>query len=165
MGHPQALTAARARAVASVALLSLLGCAQLQFHLREPGEVNRGFPEEVAAEYDCAERSLPFFQVELDQLVPDRVAPGHEFNHRLQYVVCPVEATQVVRGTLHTRILFRGEAIHAEASPRELLPGRWVVDEFIRLPSDARPGIYALQSEFESPHGRFDARSTFLVEP
>ena len=165
MGHPATLTGRHARALTSLAVMSLLGCAQLQFHLREPGEVNRGFPEEVAAEYDCAKRRLPFFEVELDQLVPDRVAPGREFNHRLQYVVCPVEATEVVRGTLHTRILFRGEAIHSETSPRELRPGRWVVDEFIRLPSDAQPGIYALQSEFRSPHGHFDARSTFLVEP
>ena len=36
--------------------------------------------------------------------------------------------------------------------------------EFITLPGDAKPGIYALQSLFKSGKGGFEAKSTFLVE-
>jgi hypothetical protein len=150
--------------LALLATCALLGCVQMQLKMREPGEYNRGFPDEVAEEYHCDKRPLPFFEVEEDELLPERVSPGSEFNHRLQYVMCPREETEVVRGTLHTRILFKGKAIHTESTTRELQPGRWIVDEFIELPQDAKPGVYALQTEFESRHGGFDTRATFLVE-
>lgn len=164
MGDPKALTRTARNLAAVVAIATLLGCVQIQLKLREPGEFNRAFPGEIADEYQCSERRLPFFEIEEDQLLPERVAPGSEFSHRLQYVLCPVEETQVVSGTLHTRILYKGKPIHSETSRRELQPGRWIVDEFITLPSNAKPGVYALQSEFQSRHGGFDSRSTFLVE-
>ena len=167
MGDSKALTRwARAlRPLAAALVLAVtFGCVQMQLKMREPGERNTGFPDEVADEYHCAKRPLPFFEVEEDELLPERLTPGAEFNHRLQYVLCPVEETQVVSGTLHTRILYKGKPIHAESSTRDLQPGRWVVDAFITLPADAKPGVYALQSEFKSKHGKFDSRSTFLVE-
>jgi hypothetical protein len=164
MGDSQAVIRRASGLTALVSCAALLGCVQLQLKLREPGEFNRGFPDEVADEYHCSKRPLPFFEVEEDQLLPERVTPGSEFNHRLQYVLCPVEETQVVSGTLHTRILYKGKPIYSETSRRELQPGRWIVDEFITLPSNAKPGVYALQSEFQSRHGGFDSRSTFLVE-
>jgi len=155
-----------ARLAALVALVALLaaGCVQMQLGLREPGEYNRGFPDDVAAEYQCEKRPLPFFEVEETELLPERVSAGDEFNHRLQYVMCPKDDTQVVSGTLHTRILFKGKAILTESTQRDLQPGRWIVDSFITLPAGAQPGVYALQSEFKSAQGTFDSRATFLVE-
>ena len=164
MGYSKGMMRGLRTTAAVVGVGALLGCVSLQLKMREPGERNRGFPDEVADEYHCEKRPLPFFDIESDELLPERVSPGDEFNHRLQYVMCPVEDTQVVSGTLHTRILYKGKAIHSETTTRDLQPGRWIVDEFIRLPADAKPGVYALQSEFESPHGGFDSRSTFLVE-
>ena len=164
MGDSKTLTRTARSIAAVIAVSALLGCVKMQLKMREPGEYNRGFPDEVADEYHCEKRPLPFFEVEEDELLPERVSPGAEFNHRLQYVLCPREETQVVSGTLHTRILYKGKPIHSETSTRDLQPGRWIVDEFITLPRDARPGVYALQSEFESRHGGFDTRSTFLVE-
>jgi len=163
MGNSKALIRST-RSLAALVAIASLGCVRMQLELREPGEYNRGFPDEVADEYHCAKRPLPFFEVEEDELLPERVKPGSEFNHRLQYVLCPVEETQVVSGTLHTRILFKGKPIHVETATRDLQPGRWIVDEFITLPRNAKPGVYALQSEFHSKHGGFDSRSTFLVE-
>ena len=46
---------------------------------------------------------------------------------------------------------------------REL--GRWLIKSFIKLPDHAEPGIYALEARFESPRGRFNVHSDFLVEP
>jgi hypothetical protein len=78
--------------------------------------------------------------------------------------MCPKDSTEVVTGMLHTRILYKGKAIQTESIRRELQPGRWVVDTFITLPKTAKPGVYALQTEFESKQGSFDTRATFLVE-
>jgi hypothetical protein len=164
MGDPKALTRTVRCLAALLSISTLLGCVQMQLAMRKPGEYNHGFPDEVASEYHCSKRPLPFFEIEKDDLLPERVKPGSEFNHRLQYVLCPREETQVVSGTLHTRILYKGKPIHSESSTRELQPGRWIVDEFIKLPGDAMPGVYALQSEFQSRQGGFDSRSTFLVE-
>ncbi|MEZ4218228.1 MAG: hypothetical protein R3E88_17200 [Myxococcota bacterium] len=165
--HPRRTTWARAtRALAVAALAGLLGagCVRMQLELREPGEHNRGFPDDIADEYHCEKRPLPFFQVEETELLPERVSPGDEFNHRLQYVMCPKDDTQVVSGTLYTRILYKGKAILTESTQRDLQPGRWIVDSFITLPQSAEPGVYALQSEFKSKYGNFDSRATFLVE-
>ena len=164
MGYSKGVMGVLRTVAAAAAIGATLGCVSMQLKMREPGEHNRGFPDEVADEYHCEKRPLPFFEIESDELMPERVSPGSEFNHRLQYVMCPVEETQVVSGTLHTRILYKGKPIHSETTTRDLQPGRWIVDEFIKLPSDAKPGVYALQSEFESGHGSFDSRSTFLVE-
>ena len=168
-GHRRNRTSTPLRTAARIAALVLAvalgtGCVRMQLKLREPGERNRGFPEDVAEEYHCEKRPLPFFKVEENELLPERVSPGDEFNHRLQYVMCPKDDTQVVTGTLYTRILYKGRPILTESIQRELSPGRWVVDAFITLPKDAKPGVYALQSEFKSKHGTFDSRATFLVE-
>jgi hypothetical protein len=171
MGDPQVTSIephnsrTRLHAALWVFLLSFsLGCVQMQLKMREPGERNQGFPDDVADEYHCEKRPLPFFKLEENELLPERLSPGAEFNHRLQYVMCPKADTQVVSGTLHTRILYKGKPILTESIARDLQPGRWVVDAFITLPANAKPGVYALQSEFKSAAGSFDSSSTFLVE-
>jgi len=153
------------------ALLFSLGCASIESPInsvklafRQPGEVLETFPEPVAAEYHCDKRPLPFFEVEQNELVPHRVVPGSEFNHRMVYVLCPANPTQVVSGELATRILFRGEPVFSEAIQHDLKPGRWRMDTFIPLPAGAEPGIYALQVGFQSEDGTFETLSTFAVE-
>jgi len=164
MGDTKMIRLRTRRLAACLVACLAVGCVQMQLKMREPGEFNRGFPDEVADEYHCAKRPLPFLAVEEDELLPERLSPGDEFNHRLQYVLCPVDDTQVVSGTLHTRILYKGKPILTESIQRDLQPGRWVVDSFITLPNDAKPGVYALQTEFTSKKGGFDTRATFLVE-
>ena len=121
MGDSNALS--RASLLALVLAVSLLtGCAMLQYKLRKPGQFNKGFPEEVAAEYDCHKRPLPWFKVESTQLLPEKMSAGDEFNHRLAYVMCPVATTDVVHGTMLTRVLYRGKPILTETLPHDLLP-------------------------------------------
>lgn len=141
------------------------GCAHLRLSLREPGEQLRDFPEVVAEEYRCGDRALPFFQLEQNELLPVRVRAGGEFNHRMIYALCPADPTAVVRGTMATRIRFEGTPIvRDEIRDYVLRPGRWVVDALVRLPEDARIGVYALEVDFRSETVSFTQTLTFAVE-
>ncbi len=150
--------------VAVVCLSAMLGCTAIKVKLREPGERLLSFPAPVAVEYDCTKRRLPFIEVEESELIPLRLRPGGQLNHRFVYVMCPSRASEVIEGTLYTRIQFKGKTVHSDSVKRELQPGRWVVDSFITLPEKAKPGMYALAARFESPKGRFSFHSDFLVE-
>ncbi len=153
------------RALGAVVCLSaMLGCTAIQLKLRQPGERLMDFPEPVAVEYDCAKRRLPFFKLEETELVPSRLRPGGQINHRFVYVMCPSRLSGVIEGKLYTRIQFKGKTVHSDAVKRELQPGRWVVDSFVTLPEKAMPGMYALEGRFESSKGRFSFHSDVLVE-
>ena len=146
-----------------------IGCAtwlgSVRKSLRDPGVHFRAFPEEVAQEYGCDEKELPHFEIEKIELLPNRLRPGEEFNHRLVYALCPRSPTAVVAGTLHTRILHRGRAIVNEQDPSyEFKPGRWIVDAFVTVPENASVGIYAMELEFEGRDLRFRERLTFAVD-
>jgi len=163
LGHPKRLVAL------TVAIL-LCGCASLRWSmtkaLRDPGEQLRSFPEEVWDEYDCEDQRRPFFIMEESALIPPRVKPKRDFNHRMIYAMCPLRPTEVVAGTLSTRIRFRGKPIVRDTmASYELRPGRWVVDAFVSLPEDAEPGVYAYEVQFESATIEFEERLTFIVEP
>lgn len=153
------------RALGAVVCLSaMLGCTAIQVRLRQPGEQLLSFPDVVAAEYDCAKRSLPFLKVEKSELIPPRLRPGGQINHRIVYVMCPKHASGVIEGKLYTRVQFKGTTVHSEAVERDLQPGRWLVDSSVTLPEQAPAGMYALEVNFESSKGRFSVQSDFLVE-
>jgi hypothetical protein len=161
MGHPKALAIA-------LALLLATGCAGtrwwLQKSFRSPGEDLVDFPEAVWQEYDCDSQKRPFFVIERNELVPPKVRSGGEFNHRVVYVMCPVNPTEVVTGSLATRIRFKGAPIMVDKLPAwDLKPGRWVIDATVKLPEDAEPGIYTYELQFESAPVAFDKRLTFVV--
>jgi hypothetical protein len=136
----------------------------LQKSLRREGTEIEAFPEAVWEEYDCDHQQRPFFIIERNELVPPKVGPGGEFNHRLVYAMCPPEPTEVVQGRLETRIRFKGEPYRLGHEERyEIQPGRWVVDRFVEIPEHADPGVYAYEVEFESPNLQFEKSLTFIV--
>jgi len=158
------------KVVASL-LIALIatGCAgvrgSIQKTLRKEGIENMSFPEVVWEEYDCDSQRRPFFVVEENEIVPTKIKPGGEFNHRMVYAMCPVRRTAVVAGQLTTRIRFKGEAIVDNTQgDHEIKPGRWVVDSFVEIPEDAEPGIYAYQVKFSGKGLAFDKLLTFLVK-
>jgi len=164
LGHP--------KVVAACLLLVALGtgCASLRWSVqkavREEGAQLSAFPEEVAREYDCAERKLPYFRIERSEIVPPRVRSGGEFNHRLVTVLCPANPTEVAIGRLSEGIRFRGRLVHREIRERfEIRPGRWVQDAFIELPPDAEPGVYAYELRFDAAAVSFEESWSFVVEP
>jgi hypothetical protein len=133
--------------------------------MRTAGEENISMPDEVAEDYHCDKRQLPFFEVEKNELLPERGRPGQEMSHRLIYVMCPKNATEVVTGTLDTRILHKGQVLFRETIEQDLKPGRWRIDTFVPLPEAAEPGAYALHIDFKSRHGNFSRQSDFIVRP
>ena len=158
----------RKKLIALIALTLCVGCATARWSVvklfRDPGESLETFPEAVWEEYDCENQKRPFFIVEKNELMPERVAPGGDFGHRFVYVMCPELPTEVVRGKLSTRIRFKGSPIVQETDALyEIKPGRWVVDAVVHLPEHAEPGIYAYEFGFEGGSLAFDKSLTFLV--
>jgi hypothetical protein len=160
------------KVAALVLLLASLatGCAPLRWGvqkaLREQGAHLAAFPEAVAEEYGCDRRPLPFFAIESSEIVPPRVAPGGEFNHRFVTVLCPAQPTEVEVGQLVEGIRYRGRLLHGETRERfEIRPGRWVLDAFVELPPNAAPGVYAYELRFESARLAFEESWSFVVEP
>ena len=155
--------------VAAILVASIaLGCASFRWSvkkaLREEGSENLAFPEMVWEEYDCDTQRRPFVIVEENEIVPPKVKPGGEFNHRMVYVMCPVRTTAVVAGRLSTRIRFKGDAIVDNTDDvYEIKPGRWIIDAFVEIPDDAEPGVYAYEVEFSGRGLAFDKSLTFLV--
>jgi hypothetical protein len=157
------------KALAALALLLAAGCASLPGPLdrpfRRPGEKLAAFPEDVRAEYGCEKKKLPWLQVESQELWPKRVHAGEELGHRLVYALCTTSPTEVVAGTLETRIVHRGKTSVLESLPNhDLRAGRWIVDVFLTVPPEAPVGVYELEIAFESASVRFARRETFAVE-
>ena len=157
----------------ALALLCVLltGCASSQWlglarrAMREPGQRLLDLPEKVEARYGCEKRRLPHFELERNEINPNRIRPGGEINHRIVYALCPLRRTEVVVGTLTTRVRFKGSVVLRESIPDfEIKPGRWSVDAFVRLPENAESGVYALEVEFERGRVRFDESLTFGVD-
>lgn len=155
-------------AIASIAIALCVGCAAARWslvkHFRGPGESLESFPEVVWKEYDCENQKRPFFMVEKNELMPERVTPGGDFGHRFVYVMCPDVPTGVVQGALSTRIRFKGRPIVEQTDPLyEIKPGRWVVDAVVHLPDQAESGVYAYELEFDGGPLTFEKSLTFVV--
>ncbi len=154
--------------IAALAMALLAGCATTRWtvlkQFRHPGEFLQALPDEVWAEYDCASQKRPFLVIERNELSLVRVSPGKDFGHRMVYVMCPAQPTEVVEGELSTRIRFKGSPIaHQMESQYEIKPGRWVIDAIVHLPEQAEPGVYAYELEFDSKTLEFHKSLTFVV--
>ena len=154
--------------IALIAVTLCVGCATTRWSVvklfRDPGESLATFPEVVWKEYDCENQKRPFFIVEKNELMPEKVVPGGDFGHRFVYVMCPNLPTEVVQGELSTRIRFKGNPIVQETDTLyEIKPGRWVVDAIVHLPEHAETGIYAYEFAFDSDPLAFEKSLTFVV--
>ncbi|RIK91076.1 MAG: hypothetical protein DCC71_25265 [Proteobacteria bacterium] len=165
MGDSKALIAcalAAALALGCQAGRALTGHAQRM--LRSPGEKLAALPERVAEQYDCERSPRPFFKLERNEVVPERVAAGAAINHRFVYALCAARPTDVVRGALETRIVHEGGTVVRDRDPAYALkPGRWIVDATVEIPEAARAGVYAIEVSFQSRAVRFREERTFAV--
>lgn len=148
---------------------ALSGCAnmlgRMKRAIRSPGEQLVALPASVSKQYHCDGKRLPYLKVEENEIAPDLVEAGSAFNHRIVYAMCPRQPTQVVPGTLDTRIRYKGQVIvDDKVKDYEIKPGRWIVDSLVHLPESAETGVYALEVEFRSPTLRIDEKATFGVE-
>lgn len=151
------------------AALAAAGCAnmigRMKRAMRSPGEQLVALPGAVSKQYHCDHKHLPYLKVEKNEIAPVLVDAGSAFNHRLVYAMCPVHPTDVVAGTLDTRIRYKGQVIVADVVKNyEIKPGRWIVDSLVHLPEKAETGVYSLEVDFQSPTLHMDERATFGVE-
>ena len=155
-----------------VLLAGLSGCASLeqtawnvQKNLREPGEKLLALPDDVWEQYACDQKPLPFVAIEANELLPPRLDPGDEFNHRLVYALCTNPAMEEIVGALYTRIYRRGQPYAVDvADSYPLRPGRWQVNTFITLPPDIEQGVYGVELDFRSDALSFQERQNFVVQ-
>ena len=166
MGNSKALAAL---ALATLCAAGGAGCAYLpesvERPFRKPGERLAEFPEQVSAEYNCANQKLPWFKLEKLEIWPKHLEAGQELGHRLVYSLCTANPTAVVTGKLETRIIYRGEPIVRDTDAKyDLRPGRWVVDVMVTVPPSAPGGLYALELEFKGGGVKFNGSETFEVE-
>jgi hypothetical protein len=159
----RALLGLLALVLASTGCANLLG--RMKRAMRSPGEQLVALPASVSKEYHCDEKHLPYLKVEKNEIAPNLVEAGSAFNHRIVYAMCPRHVTEVVPGTLDTRIRYKGQVIvDDKVKDYEIKPGRWIVDSLVHLPESAETGVYALEVEFRSPTLRMDEKATFGVE-
>ena len=157
--------------ILSAALLGLMmlsGCSALYQQavaaIRQPGDHIATTPDQVWIDFKCAERERPFVRVEAMEVMPEMIKPGGRVNYRLTYVMCPVKPSEVIRTSVHRRMLFRGEQVAGNVNDAfELKPGRWVVDSFFTLPKNSPLGVYALEVGFETPNGQAHKRVRSFV--
>jgi hypothetical protein len=123
----------------------------LEKQTRKPGETLIDVPDKIRKDYNCDKKQLPFASIEDNEVLPPKIHPGDELNHRFVYVMCPTRDASVVAGNLYRRIYFKGKVLFQDVSKNfEIKPGKWSVDAFITVPLKTEPGVYSLELSFES---------------
>jgi hypothetical protein len=113
---------------------------------REAGEQLITDPARVWRKLRCDNRKLPYLQVDDNEVIPLRLTAGEKINHHLVYSLCPATPSEVVTARLSRSILYKGDIIFEDVTQNyELKPGRWSVDAFVKVASQAQAGVYSLQ--------------------
>lgn len=111
---------------------------------RRSGERLTASPDDTVKAHSCETGKENALFVELSEVLPERVNPGSEINHRLQLAFCPYAPTGTVKGSIVRRILHKGQATFSDTAQHEFKPGTWTIDAFITIPRNAPAGVYAL---------------------
>jgi len=111
---------------------------------RKSGESLTASPDDTAKAHSCEPGKENALFVELSEVIPERVSPGSEINHRLQLAFCPYTPSGTVKGTIVRRVLHKGQVAFSDSVQHEFKPGTWTLDAFITIPGNAPGGVYAL---------------------
>ncbi len=139
--------------------------ANIKNSRRSAGEKSLDNPDEVWAEHACDQKDLPYLVLDSDEVSPDHVRAGEEFNQHLVYVMCPSAPAGVIVGDLYTAIYYQGQIVYSEVEKNFVVkPGKWSVDAFIRVPPESVPGVYSIQAEFKSAQRGFRSSKSLIVD-
>jgi len=134
--------------------------------VRAKGERRMGDPGDVARELSCTSPGAAQARVESSEILPLRVKPGSEVNHRIVVAACPAPASaEALTGTLTRRFVHQGRTLFQDSEPYTLKPGRWSVNVFVGIPPQAEPGSYRLEMRFERRGMQLERSSDFIVLP
>ena len=151
----------------AVLLCSCASVKNYSLKWRKAGQTQLDPPEVVWRNYACQNEDLPLVRIERNELMPQRFEAGKEgvCNHRLVYGLCSQDDADEIVGQLYTRFYYRGRNVGSVVNEDYTLkPGRWIADLFITIPEKAKPGVYTLEVEFESPDTGFKVNNTFYIE-
>ena len=133
--------------------------------MRQPGENMVLSPEDTSKIYSCLGYKQTMLFLEEADVIPDRVFPGEEINHRIRYALCPYIPSGTIQGKIIRTVLFKGETVFQDITNYEFKPGTWTVDTFINIPYSAQSGVYAVDVGLTSYSQETIKRSdTFIVK-
>ena len=112
---------------------------------RKSGEKLALSPDETMKAHSCEPGKENALFLEMSEVLPERVNPGREINHRVQVAFCPSAPTVTAKGYIIRRILYKGQPTFTDHAQYEFKPGTWTVDAFLGIPENAPSGIYALE--------------------
>ncbi len=119
----------------------------VKMNQREAGEEMIADPAWIWRKLRCNNRTLPYLQVDSNEVIPSRLTAGERINHHMVYSLCPATPSKVVPARLARSILYKGNIIFQDVTDNyELKPGRWSVDAFVKVAEQAQAGVYSLQS-------------------
>lgn len=113
--------------------------------IRQPGERMVASPDDTTKKYSCLPYRGTKFLLEEIEVIPSRVSPGEEINHRIRYAFCPNKPSGIALGRIARTVLFKGEQVFMDVINYEFKPGTWTVDAFISIPKNAPKGVYAVE--------------------
>lgn len=130
-----------------------------------PGERMSLNPQEAWRALDCSKKTLPFLKVEQNLVEPLELVAGGELRHTLVYTFCPAPTRETIAGTFHRRVKQADTVIlHDITFPFEVRPGRWTVTAIIKVPREASPGSYTIETGLEAEKIGFDNEQVFRVK-
>jgi hypothetical protein len=131
--------------------------------MRAPGEKEVASPENTARKHACSPSTGSKFFLEETVVIPRRVSPGEEINHRIRYAFCPDETSRPLNGKIVRTILFKGDQMFQDTTHYEFKPGTWTVDVFITIPKDELEGIHTMELRVTYDNKVIKRSNTFNV--
>lgn len=113
---------------------------------RSPGETMENSPLETAQYPYCLNQKQDMPVILETEVIPGRVSPGEEINHRLRYVQCLAVSPAEQQGSIVRSVSFGKKIVFEDKTAYEFKQGGWVLDAFIMTPAEAKPGVYTVNT-------------------
>lgn len=154
-----------------ISVLICAGCAtvkdlhqQLVKSVRTPGEKMVISPEDTLRYNPCSDQkrdALVLFEAEV---IPGRLSPGKEINHRIRYATCLAASSEAQKGEIIRAVYYKNHTVFRDRTKYEFKPGTWTVDAFIMVPDDAAPGTYTVDTTVICKGKSIRKSNTFQVK-
>lgn len=129
----------------------------------QAGEKMVASPDTTARHYPCTPQLGFTLTIEDVETVPETARSGEEVNHHLRYALCHPDPSRTVAGRIIRTLLFRGTPLSQDVTPYEFKPGTWEIDAFLRVPADAKSGVYGIQTVLEAGVKTVHMTCSFVV--
>jgi hypothetical protein len=99
------------------------------------------------------------------QVIPERVKPGEEVNHIIQYALCSSSNSATMKGRITRIVYFQGKEVARDhTQDYEFKPGSWAFGRLLGVPKNAKNGAYAIHTTVSYQRQNEVRNSTFYVD-